>query len=156
MDTRDPSVALYEFIEIYANFFEEVCALEQEKLAVLRSGEIPQIQQMITRQQAIAKRMENIEGKRMALQQAAGMAQYTFKEILAEAPAEDRARLKMLFDRIRTEIANIKYLNEKSMVCARTRLQMSKDPQGDLPVCGYSRQKNGRGLGSLLIMETKA
>lgn len=155
METNEQRRALYNFFETYADFFEEVSNLEQEKLSVLLSGMIPQIEQMITRQQSVAKRMENIERKRIDLQKAAGMDHFTFKDILGQATDKDKTRLQLLFQRISTEISNIKYFNDKSMECARARLQMTHEPKGVLKNCGYTRNHCGISLRSVPIMETK-
>jgi flagellar biosynthesis/type III secretory pathway chaperone len=155
MDMNGHRTALYTFFETYADFFEEVSNLEQEKLSVLLSGLIPQIEQMITRQQSVAKRMENIERKRIELQKAAGMEHFTFKDILGQAADEDRMRLQVLFQRTRSGISNIKYFNDKSMECARARLQKVHESKGVPTHCGYSRNHSGISLRSVPIMETK-
>ncbi len=155
MDHGSLQSRLWTFFDEYAAFFEETASLEQEKLEALLSNTLSRIEHAIARQQAIGKRLENLERKRIALQKAAGMENLTFNEILLAAPAEERQRLKRLFDRTQCAISNIRYINEKSNAFAKTQLQRIHAEKGEVQSCGYSREQKGLGLRSAAILETK-
>lgn len=155
MDHSSLPSHLWTFLEEYAVFFEEIASCEQDKLEALLSNTLSRIEHAIARQQAIGKRLENMERRRIELLKASGMENLTFNEILLAAPAEERQRLKELFDRTRLAISNIRYINDQSNAFTKTQLQRIHSQKGDMQSCGYSREKNGLDLRCAPILETK-
>ena len=74
---------LVEFLREYVDFFEELERKQEEKLQKLLSRELSQIEETIMMQQAMDKRLENMERRRSALFEQLGYGGFTFKELIA-------------------------------------------------------------------------
>jgi len=114
---------LLDFLYEYAGFFTEMEQTETQKLDNLLSRQLERIEHSIAVQQAMDKRLENLEKKRMDLQIKLGFDGMTFTRLIQEFPEENRAELKRLFERIQKSLDNIKYLNQKSMKVAESKLE---------------------------------
>lgn len=112
-----------EFMEQYADFISYMESEEQNKLDALLSYNIKKIEQSIASQQAVGKRLEALEKRRMSLQEEAGLGELTFKEILEKVEGGDREKLSELFARFTKSIDHVKYLNSKSIELVKMNLK---------------------------------
>ncbi|WP_312643752.1 flagellar export chaperone FlgN [Hydrogenoanaerobacterium sp.] len=114
---------LLDFLYEYAGFFSEMEQTETQKLDNLLSRQLERIEHSISMQQAMDKRLQNLEKRRADLQTKLGFDGMSFKNIIEEFPEENRAELSRLFERIENSLDNIKFLNQKSMNVAKSRLE---------------------------------
>ena len=70
------------FLEGYVNFLEEMAAGEQEKYSAVLSYDPKQMDKVVSRQQAMNMRLNQLEEQREKEQEEAGIAALTFQEIL--------------------------------------------------------------------------
>lgn len=151
------SEKFFGFMEDYTEFLERMVADEDEKLAALNSRELSRIEHSIAVSQANAKRLENLESQRVALQSEAGCADKTFRQLAKEAPAEAQHRIQQLFSRFERNVSEIRFRNDKSMSVARDRM-MEIDPESVLDEGvqnPYAKARAARNA-TVGMLETKA
>lgn len=148
------------FMVSYTDFLEKMCQNENDKLQALSSRQLPRIEHSITVSQANAKQLENMESKRMALQAAAGYEGMSFRQLIDSAAPNEQDKLWKLFTRFESNVAEIRFLNDKSMAVARDNM-LEIDPQavvatqqakrGDNPYERLREAQSGEGA----LMEKK-
>jgi len=119
----DNTAKLYDFFGEYAAFMEDMESVQKEKLDSLLSRDLLRMERSIKSQQAYAMRLENIENRRIRVQEEAGLGGLTFSELISRAPEEKRRELSLLFDRVKRSVSNIKYLNDKASELASMNLR---------------------------------
>ena len=132
MDAESRYGELIDFYEEYAAFLAQVLRDEEEKLQALMSSSLPRIEHSISAAQANTKQMENMELRREMLQERAGFAKLSFREILERIPETEQSAFQALFERIRSYVEQIKFHNEKSMGMARANVK-AVNPDALLP-----------------------
>lgn len=116
---------LHVFFEEYALFFEEMVEAEKLKLNILLSNDLKAIEENILVQQVNAKRIENMERKRIEMFNALGYSQLTFKEII-QMNQEESNILTNYYSRVEKAINQIKHFNKKSLELIRFNLSLSE------------------------------
>lgn len=114
--------ALYDFLNEYTMFWQEVLKEEKEKLQNISSGNIELVEKSINDQQAIIMQINNMENKRIELQNSLGLKDKTFKEIVDEAQGDYKQRLTDNMELFNNTISEIKYYNEKCKDIAKSHL----------------------------------
>lgn len=134
-----------DFMESYAAFFEEMTVSEQDKLEAMLSNDIKMLEHSVSAQQASAKRLENIEKKRIDMQEKANCTGMSLGQIIEAAPPEYTARLGEVSQRINRAVEEIKFYNDKSMGVVKMNLQaintalpQSPELQGYTPARGQA------------------
>ncbi len=152
--------AFVAFMAEYTDFLGRMRLDENGKLAALSSRELPRIESSIATSQANAKQLENYETKRMTLQADAGLQGLSFRQVIESAPPDAQRGLWFLFDRFERTVADIRFLNDKSMAMARDNM-IDIDPEAVLPGAGaaggsnpYEKLRRER-AGHSAILETK-
>ena len=115
---------IHIFFEEYALFFEEMVEAEKQKLNILLSNDLKAIEENILVQQVNAKRIENMERKRLELFDSLGYNQLTFKEII-QMNQEESNVLNSYYSRVEKAINQIKHFNKKSLELIRFNLSLS-------------------------------
>lgn len=113
------------FFEEYTLFFEEMVEAEKLKLNILLSNDLKAIEENILVQQVNAKRIENMERKRLELFNSLGYNQLTFKEIIQLNQDESNV-LTDYYSRVEKAINQIKHFNKKSLELIRFNLSLSE------------------------------
>ena len=114
---------LVEFLREYVDFFEEMERKQEEKLQKWLSRELSQIEETIMMQQAMDKRLENMERRRSALFEQLGYGGFTFKELIAAQGKEAAKELIGLNERLEHAVGNIRFYNEKASGLAQAELE---------------------------------
>lgn len=83
--------------------FNELNAIEAEKIEAARKNRITYIEECIKQEQAAMLRMRGLDKKREECQEALGFKDYTFKQML-EAVPDQMQILKPLFDQLSSEV----------------------------------------------------
>lgn len=115
-----------EFISASEKMLEAMnCAIEaeSEKRRALLDHDINAVETMLQEQQALTMRLEGLEKKRVAAQEAAGFAGMNPQQIAAANP-QQRDALTELFRAMRTAADRLQALNKASIEIARTELRM--------------------------------
>ncbi|EEQ58973.1 flagellar export chaperone FlgN [Enterocloster sp. OA13] len=115
-----------EIIDFLLEYTEALEAMEQkqvEKLGLLMTRELDKVEQTIMMQQAMDKKLENLEHRRQELFTAHGLDGRTLKQIADEAKDSERKELLELYRRIDGSIGNIQYYNKKAEVLAKSELE---------------------------------
>jgi len=112
---------LIHFFDEYTSFYESMVNEENNKLKILLSNDLKSIEENILVQQVNAKRMENMENRRIALFESMKLGQYSFRQIIDLV--EDKTILQAYYSRIDHAIQQIKYMNQKSMELIRLNLK---------------------------------
>ena len=122
MSTLHEHGEFVSFMGEYVAFLGQMCADEKGKLSALSSKELARIERSIATSQANAKQLENMEKKRMDLQQAAGYEGMTFRRLISAAPQSEQDALWKLFSLFEGTVAEIRFYNDKSMAVARDNM----------------------------------
>jgi endonuclease III len=117
------NVQLIDFFEEYTTFYESMVVEENTKFRILLSNDLQAIEENILVQQVNAKRMENMEQRRIALFLKMNLSNERFKQII-EKTEDNKNLLQAYYNRIEHAIQQIKYLNQKSMELIRLNLKM--------------------------------
>lgn len=115
-----------DIIDFLLEYTEALEAMEQkqvEKLGLLMTRELDKVEQTIMMQQAMDKKLENLEHRRQELFTAHGLDGRTLKQIADEAKDSERKELLELYRRIDGAIGNIQYYNKKAEVLAKSELE---------------------------------
>lgn len=112
---------LIHFFDEYTCFYESMVNEENNKLKILLSNDLKLIEENILVQQVNAKRMENMENRRITLFDSMKLGQYSFRQIIDLM--EDKTVLQAYYTRIDHAIQQIKYMNQKSMELIRLNLK---------------------------------
>lgn len=132
MAVPQPQQEFKNFMEDYTCFLEDMADDENEKLDALNSWNLERIERSIAVSQANAKKLDNCEAKRISLQEDIGFAGMTFKDIIGQSAPADQGRLRQLFERFESAIAEIRFHNDKSMAVARDHM-LQVNPDAVLP-----------------------
>ena len=117
---------ILSFLEEYVAFFEGMVEAEKLKLIILLSNDLRAIEENILVQQVNAKRIENMENRRITLFNALGYKNLSLKEII-ESNIEGQYELSLSYNRIDKAINQIKHFNKKSLELIRFNLSLSEN-----------------------------
>ncbi|MEG1448528.1 MAG: hypothetical protein RR048_06700 [Oscillospiraceae bacterium] len=113
---------LYDFLNEYTKFWQEVLKEEKVKLKNISSGNIELVEKSINDQQAIIMQINNMENKRLELQSHLGLDNKTFKEVIDDAQQPYKQQLIDNMEIWSLTIEEIKAYNEKCKKIAQSHL----------------------------------
>ena len=93
-----------KLIEEFICFFDELIPLEQEKLDAAVKNRVSFIEECMHKEQAAILRLRGLEQKRDKTQEKLGIKDYTFRQILENAPEDVSSVLKPLFDQMSEQV----------------------------------------------------
>lgn len=146
------------FLEEYAAFFEQYARREEEKLAALKSNKLDRIEKTLANEQAVVMEMGNLEKRRAALLEAAGLEGKTFREIADLLPGEESGRCTAAQERMEAAIASVREGNRQCMEVAREKMAILAKvlPESEQPAQTYSPyQKKAPGAGKDPLFQSK-
>ncbi|MCI8441145.1 MAG: flagellar protein FlgN [Provencibacterium sp.] len=108
----------------YAGYFEGLAEGEKDKLDALLSHDLQRMERSIAQQQAVEKKMEQLEELRESLQQAAGFGNMTGQQIIALLNGAEKNELEQAYKRLSDAVASVKFYNQKSMDVCKQNLQL--------------------------------
>lgn len=111
-------VFFQEYKQVFANVLED----EKDKLKKFLTFDLDQINEAIKKQQSNEMRIANIEKKRIKLQQALGLENMTFKEIISSL--DNPKELEVLYKEIEVLVNDVKFYNNKAMEIAKSQLSL--------------------------------
>jgi hypothetical protein len=126
----------YDFMLSYAEFFEEICNLEEEKFKALYSREPERIDAALKEQVHTERRTFDFEEKRTSLQSDLGFAGKKFSEIIEEFGQEHGTNtaeykdFKDVLQRLRVAVDKTKLFNKKSLEFAQMNLDIIGEISG--------------------------
>ncbi|WMJ82888.1 hypothetical protein ACS3UN_01400 [Oscillospiraceae bacterium LTW-04] len=164
MITETQAAELFAFFEKYTSALNTMARDEKEKLNALLSNSLPRIEHAISTAQANTKLIENLESKRIALQESLGCSQLTFSQLIEEIPETHKLSLSSLFRQIQSSVDEIRFTNDKSMVVAHTNItrlnpeSLVPQPNSDAAPSAtpYSAALSHQGTNAPSIFKTKA
>lgn len=144
----------YDFLTEYVDFLEYIASAEDEKLKIILSNKLTELQKSISIQQTNEKKMENMEKKRISLQEEAGFSHMTFSDIVKNSSENIKEQLETLFSRAEAAVSKIKYLNARSMDVLKMNMQMMNMNKSTMGL-GYSKNQQEIKVKRSGILETK-
>lgn len=112
------------FLETYTKTFEAIVQDEQFRLSALINHDLSAIEKSISNQQANQLRLQNMEERRMELQEEMGFSEATLAQMITMYEGQERRCLEGLYDRARDAIMLIKNYNQKSNELIQMNLQL--------------------------------
>lgn len=113
---------LYDFLNDYTKFWEEVLVEEKEKLKNISSGNVELVEKSINDQQAVIMKINNMEDKRIKLLEEVNLKDKTFKEVVMQASEEYKPQLLKNLETFEKTFEDIKYYNDKCKEIAKSHL----------------------------------
>jgi hypothetical protein len=104
-----------DFMLEYSRFFEEMAMAQKKKLSILLSNDLKAIEEDILIQQALAKRLDNYERKRMVLLDKLGCSNEPFKSVILKVDSKSQEILRNCMNDMEASLSDIQYYNQKSM-----------------------------------------
>lgn len=123
------------FLEEYTLFFEEMVEAEKTKLNILLSNDLKEIEENILTQQVNAKRIENMENRRITMFNQQGYPQKSLREVI-QFLGEDAYELNVYYNRLEKAISLIKHFNKKSLELIRFNLSLSENKENNYDMKG--------------------
>lgn len=111
-------------IEDYIKLFEELIAVEQTKLEAAAKNRVSFVEDCMHKEQAAVLRMRGLEQKRELEQKNLGMENYTFRQILEEAPDDIASLLSPLFDRLSDQVRSFQAVSGSAREMIEVNLHM--------------------------------
>ena len=108
----------------YADFLEKAAENEKEKYASLLSYERTRTEKVVSEQQVMNMKLNELEEKRIAIQNDMGCKDLTSGQIADALDEEDKENLKSIMSRFENSINTIKYFNRKSLLFVNEGLGM--------------------------------
>lgn len=124
MTTSEKLEIFYDFLDEYTEFFDRMEQFEQQKLRTILSGGVDELDHVLAVSQANAKQLDNLERRRISLQQEAGFGSLSMGQLAEQAQAERAAKLKSQMNKLSRSLSNIRFYNSKSMEMAEFNLRM--------------------------------
>ena len=127
----------FDFLDEYTEFFASMEQFEQHKLTVLLGGNLPDIENTISAAQANAKRLDNLERKRILLQEEAGLGDMSLSQLADYAGGERASSLHRQLRRLTSHVYNIRFYNQKAMEVAENNLRRTGNPPVHAEAAAY-------------------
>lgn len=134
-----------EFIE----FFDELIAIEQEKLDAATKNQVSFVEECMHKEQAAILRLRGLEQKREKEQEQLGMSGYTFRQILEHTSEEDINILNPLFHQLSDQVRMMQSLSDNAKDIIEVNLHMiqsslaRKAPGGETYSASGVKKENG-------------
>lgn len=130
----------YDFLGEYTEFFAQMEQFEQHKLTILLGGNLSDIENTISAAQANAKKLENLEQKRIRMQEEAGLGALTLSQLADDAGGERKTQLHRQLQRLTSHVYNIRFYNQKAMEVAAGNLRRTGAATAEPAVYGSHGQ----------------
>ncbi len=123
-----------KLIEEFICFFDELIPLEQEKLDAAVKNRVSFIEECMHKEQAAILRLRGLEQKRDKTQEKLGIKDYTFRQILENAPEDVSSVLKPLFDQMSEQVRTLQSISDNSKDIIEVNLHVIQSSlAGDSP-----------------------
>ena len=123
-----------KLIKEFICFFDELIPLEQEKLDAAVKNRVSFIEECMHKEQAAILRLRGLEQKRDKTQEKLGIKDYTFRQILENAPEDVSSVLKPLFDQMSEQVRTLQSISDNSKDIIEVNLHVIQSSlAGDSP-----------------------
>lgn len=112
------------FMRSYADFLEKAAEGEKEKYASLLSYNRVKTEKVVSEQQAMNMKLNELEDKRIAFQEKMGCKGLSSQQIAEKFDGEDKDELKSIVKEFEESVNTIKYFNRKSLLFVNEGLGM--------------------------------
>lgn len=105
------------FIELIKEFillFDMLISVEQKKLDAAIENKVSFVEECLNKEQAAVLQLRGLEKRREAEQKKLGMENFTFRQILAEVPAETASVLQPLFDQLSGQVRTFQSVSDSA------------------------------------------
>lgn len=113
-----------KLMEDFIAFFDDLTAIEQEKLNAAVNNRVSFVEECMHKEQAAVLRLRGFEQKREKEQEKLGMKDCTFRQILEKSPDDVSSVLKPLFDRMSEQIRILQSINDNTKDIIEVNLHM--------------------------------
>lgn len=110
----DEFLNFIKIIEEFIDFFDNLIPIEQEKLEAAIKNRVSFVEECMHKEQAAVLRLRGLEQKREKEQEKLGMKDYTFRQILEEAPEDVASVLKPLFDKMSEQVTQFQSISDNA------------------------------------------
>lgn len=138
-----------DIIKEFIDFFDELIAIEQEKLDAATRNQVSFVEDCMHKEQAAILRLRGLEQKREKEQERLGMGGYTFRQILEHASEDDVNTLNPLFNQLSDQVRMMQSLSESAKDIIEVNLHMiqsslaKKAPGGETYSASGTKKENG-------------
>ena len=126
--------AFSKIIEEFIALFDHLIPIEQEKLDAAVKNRITFVEDCMHKEQAAILRLRGLEQKRDKTQEKLGIKDYTFRQILENAPEDVSSVLKPLFDQMSEQVRTLQSISDNSKDIIEVNLHVIQSSlAGDSP-----------------------
>lgn len=99
-----------EFLEL----FDALTSVEQKKLDAAVKNQVTFVEECMKKEQAFVLQLRGLEQRRESQQEALGMKDLTFREMLEKVPSEVQEELQPLFQELSKKVRDFQSINENA------------------------------------------
>ncbi len=103
-----------DFLQEYIEFYEQVESAAQEKLRVVLSYNLANLEKMINGDEAVIMRARQYERRRLEIQAEIGYANLSLRDIIQKMPEQESAELNVMYNRLSTLLESIRFYNKRT------------------------------------------
>ncbi len=103
----------FNFLLEYIDFYAQIESQSRERLEVLTGYSLAGLEQSIANDQSAIMRAEQMEKRRIELQQAAGYGTLSLREIIDTAEGDDKKELDRIYSKLNELLGNIRFYNAR-------------------------------------------
>lgn len=101
-------------MEEFLALFDSLISVEQKKLDAAIENQVSFVEECMKKEQAFVLRLRGLEQHRESLQEAMGMKDLTFRELLEKVPAEVKEDLEPKFQELSRKVTAFQNINENA------------------------------------------
>lgn len=114
--------SIINFLNEYIKHYKELLSFENAKLNLVMSGKVSELNDSLSKEQALVMKGNSLESKRVALMEKEGLGGLSLSEIINKAPQQYKTQLTEKKEQLSKYIFEIKRINESSMNSVNEKL----------------------------------
>ena len=114
--------SIITFLNEYIRHYRDLLAFENQKLELVMSGKVSELNNSLSKEQALIMKGNSLETKRIALMEKEGLGGLELSKIIEQAPSEYKTKLAEIREKLSKYILEVKRINDSSMSAVNEKL----------------------------------
>ncbi len=112
----------FDFLANYIGFYEQIENQSRERFEYISANNLAGIERSIANDQSAILRAEQMEKKRIDLQEVAGYKSMSMREIIDTIEGEEKEKLSVIYSRLTELLESIQFYNARCTKIVKTNL----------------------------------
>lgn len=136
--------AIITFMKEYVNHYKELLEFENKKLDLILSGKVSQLNDSLSKEQALAMKGKSLEKKRIDLMEKEGLAGLQLSKIIEQAPDEYKTQLSEIKEKLSKYIFEVKRVNDSAMANVNEKINYINKSLKNIDINTYDEHANSK------------